>query len=161
MKKNTPLPAAFDDSFIQGLTEIFEKRIVFNSVLGLKVTAIQPQGVAMGRLDMKPDLVGHFLTNQLHGGVICTGLDAMAGLACMAAIGGRHMDEPAAQRLERFVKLGTIDLRVDFLRRAIGTTFHLRAEVLRLGSRVASTRMEFTDADGQLLACGSAAFMVS
>jgi len=161
MKKTIPLPAAFDDAFIQGLTEIFEQRIVFNSVLGLKVIAIRPEGVAIGRLDMKQDLVGHFLTNQLHGGVICTGLDAMAGLACMAAIGGRHMDEPAAQRLERFVKLGTIDLRVDFLRRAVGTTFHLRGEVLRLGSRVASTRMEFSGADGQLLACGSAAFMVS
>ncbi|MDP3138245.1 MAG: thioesterase family protein [Burkholderiaceae bacterium] len=161
MKKNTPLPAAFDDAFIQGLTEIFEQRIVFNSVLGLKITAIKPEGVAMGRLDMKPDLVGHFLTNQLHGGVICTGLDAMAGLACMAAIGGRHMDEPVAHRLARFVKLGTIDLRVDFLRRAIGTSFLLRAEVLRLGSRVASTRMEFSGADGQLLAFGSAAFMVS
>ena len=37
----------------------------------------------------------------------------------------------------------------------------LRAEVLRLGSRVASTRMEFVGMDGTLLSTGSAAYIVS
>ena len=78
----------------------------------------------------------------------------MAGLAVMAAIGARHMDEPPAQRMHRFAKLGTIDLRIDYLRPAIGERFTLSAEVLRLGSRVASTRMEFRDAAGKLLASG-------
>jgi hypothetical protein len=35
------------------------------------------------------------------------------------------------------------------------------ANVLRLGSRVASTRMEFCGADGKLLATGAAAYIVS
>ena len=61
----------------------------------------------------------------------------------------------------RFVKLGTIDLRVDYLRPGIGDRFGLRAEVLRLGSRVASVRMEFVDADGKLLAVGAGAYIVS
>jgi len=47
------------------------------------------------------------------------------------------------------------------LRPAIGPRFLLRAEVLRLGSRVATTRMEFTDAEGKLLSSGSAAYIVS
>jgi acyl-coenzyme A thioesterase PaaI-like protein len=79
----------------------------------------------------------------------------------MAAIGARHLDEPPAQRLQRFSKLGTIDLRVDYLRPAIGEAFELRAQVLRLGSRVASTRMEFLGPDGKLFAAGSGAYMVS
>jgi acyl-coenzyme A thioesterase PaaI-like protein len=85
----------------------------------------------------------------------------MGGLAVMVAIGARHMDETIAQRLQRFAKLGTIDLRVDYLRPGIGEWFELRAEVMRLGSRVASTRMEFLGADGKLLSTGSAAYIVS
>ena len=43
----------------------------------------------------------------------------------------------------------------------IGERFELRAEVMRLGSRVASTRMEFLGADGKLLSTGSGAYIVS
>ena len=110
---------------------------------------------------MRPDLVGHYAYNRMHGGVISAGLDSMGGLAVMAAIGARHMDETPLQRLLRFAKLGTIDLRVDYLRPAIGAAFGLRAQVLRLGSRVASTRMEFLSAEGEILATGAAAYIVS
>jgi len=152
--------AEFEPEFVTSLKEMFEERIVFNRVLGLKITALTPEGVT-GRIDMKHDLIGHFSHNRLHGGVISAGLDAMAGLAVMAAIGARHMDEPTQQRLNRFGKLGTIDLRVDYLRQAIGDHFELSAQVMRLGSRVASTRMEFRGANGELLATGAAAYIVS
>jgi acyl-coenzyme A thioesterase PaaI-like protein len=79
----------------------------------------------------------------------------------MTAIGARHMDEPPMQRLMRFGKLGTIDLRIDYLRPGIGERFLLKAQVMRLGSRVASTRMEFLGADGKLLSTGAAAYIVS
>ena len=79
----------------------------------------------------------------------------------MAAIGARHLDEPVDARMARFGKLGTIDLRIDYLRQAIGPHFSASAEVLRLGSRVASTRMEFYDAHGGLLGSGAAAYIVS
>jgi uncharacterized protein (TIGR00369 family) len=105
--------------------------------------------------------VGHYSYNRIHGGVISAGLDAMGSLAVMTAIGARHMDETPTQRLHRFIKLGTIDLRVDYLRPGIGETFELRAEVLRLGSRVAFTRMEFLGADGKLLSSGAGAYIVS
>ena len=154
------LPEQFEDEFVAGLREIFEEKIVFNRVLGLKIVELRPQRV-VGRIEMRPDLVGHYSFSRLHGGVVSAGLDAMGGLAVMAAIGARHMDEPPQQRLHRFGKLGTIDLRIDYLRPAIGERFELRAQVLRLGSRVASTRMEFLDSDGKLLSTGSAAYIVS
>jgi acyl-coenzyme A thioesterase PaaI-like protein len=150
----------FEPEFIAALKDMFEDKIVFNRVLGLKITGMKPGG-ATGRIDMKPDLIGHYSHNRLHGGVISASLDAMAGLALMTAIGARHMDEPPLQRLYRFGKLGTIDLRVDYLRQAIGEHFELSAEVMRLGSRVASTRMEFRGAGGELLATGAAAYIVS
>lgn len=150
----------FEDEFVNGLKKVFEEMIVFNQVLGLKITSLQPTEVR-GRIDMKPDLVGHFSFNRIHGGVISAGLDAMGGLAVMAAIGARHMDETPLQRLHRFSKLGTIDLRVDYLRPGIGEYFELRAEVMRLGSRVASTRMEFLGPDGKLLSTASGAYIVA
>jgi len=160
MKKDTavePLPE-FEPEFVTGLKKIFEEMIVFNQVLGLKIASITPDRV-MGRIAMRHELVGS--PNRLHGGVISASLDAMGGLAVMAAIGARHMDEAPQQRLHRFGKLGTIDLRIDYLRPGIGDHFELHAEVLRLGSRVATTRMEFRGADGKLLSTGAGAYIVS
>jgi uncharacterized protein (TIGR00369 family) len=155
-----PADIEFEEEFVTGLKKVFEEMIVFNQVLGLKIIALKPTEVR-GRIDMKRDLIGHFSFNRIHGGVISAGLDAMGGLAVMAAIGARHMDETPIQRLHRFGKLGTIDLRIDYLRPGIGEYFELRAEVMRLGSRVASTRMEFLGADGKLLSTGSGAYIVS
>jgi uncharacterized protein (TIGR00369 family) len=153
-----PAPKPFEAEFLEGLTTLFEERIAFNRVMGLRIDRIGDDGVT-GRIEMKPELIGHYAHHRLHGGVISATLDAMAGLAVMAAIGARHMDETPAERLRRFGKLGTIDLRIDYLRPA--ERFLLEAEVLRLGSRVASMRMGFRDVAGKLLATGSSAYIVS
>jgi uncharacterized protein (TIGR00369 family) len=159
-RNQAPAPIEFEPEFVDGLIQIFDHSIPFNRVLGLKITSLRPERV-VGRIEMKPELVGNPTQQRLHGGVISAGLDSMAGLAVMAAIGARHMDEAPAQRLQRFAKLGTIDMRIDYLRPAISRSFELRAEVMRLGSRVASTRMEFFGADGTLLASGAGAYIVS
>jgi len=163
MPKRTAVPLegiVFEEEFVSGLKKIFEEMISFNRVLGLKIHDLGPARVR-ARIEMKPELVGHFSYNRIHGGVISAGLDAMGGLAVMAAIGARHMDEAPSQRLRRFANLGTIDLRIDYLRPGIGEYFDLQAEVLRLGSRVASTRMEFFGPEGTLLSTGSGAYIVS
>jgi uncharacterized protein (TIGR00369 family) len=162
MKKSAEALEAtgFEPEFVAGLTKIFDEMVPFNRVLGLTITSLKATGVA-GRIDMRPELIGHFITKRLHGGVISAGLDAMAGVAVMAAIGARHMDEAPLQRLHRFSRLGTIDLRIDYLRPATGDYFELRANVMRLGSRVATTRMEFLGADKTLLASGAASYIVS
>lgn len=158
--KSDATAVVFEPEFVQSLKKLFEEMIVFNQVLGLKITTITPELVC-AEIQMKPELVGHFSYNRLHGGVISASLDALGGLAVMVAIGARHMDEPPLQRLHRFAKLGTIDLRVDYLRPGIGERFQMRAQTLRLGSRVASTRMEFLGTDGKLLATGAGAYIVS
>jgi uncharacterized protein (TIGR00369 family) len=158
--RTAPPPSAFEAEFVAGLTTLFEERIPFNRFIGLRIDSLSPTGVS-GHLEMRPELIGHYLHQRLHGGVISATLDAMAGLAVMAAIGARHMDEAPLERLRRFGKLGTIDLRIDYLRPAVGERFALRGQVLRLGSRVATTRMEFAGADGKLLATGSSVYIVS
>jgi acyl-coenzyme A thioesterase PaaI-like protein len=47
------------------------------------------------------------------------------------------------------------------MRPGIGKEFLLTARVLRLGSRVANTQMEFLSVDGELLSTGTAAYIVS
>jgi uncharacterized protein (TIGR00369 family) len=160
MTRLTVSTKPFEPEFIAGLKAIFEEKVVFNRVLGLQILSIGSDR-AQGRIRMRPEFVGHFAYNRLHGGVISAGLDALAGLAVMAAIGARHMDDPVPQRLARFTKVSTIDLRVDYLRPGIGDHFDLAAEVMRIGSRVASTRMEFRGADGTLLSTGAASYIVS
>jgi len=159
MSQSKPV-VTLEPAFIEGVRVISEEKIVFNKVLGVKIQSIGSERV-VAHIPMRPDLVGHFGYNRIHGGVISAALDAMGGIAVMGAIGGRYCDESVDSRLQRFARLGTIDLRVDYLRPGIGERFTLTATTLRLGSRVASTRMEFLGEDGSLLSTGSGSYIVS
>jgi uncharacterized protein (TIGR00369 family) len=154
MKRST----AEQDKLEAAIADLFEHRVRFNEVLGLRVLSLVPP---MMRMDMRPDLVGHFLHGRLHGGVICTALDSLGGLALMVAIGEKHAAETADQVMHRFEKLGTIDLRVDFLRPGVGRHFVAHAEVTRLGGRVASTQMKLSNDDGVTIATGAAVYVIS
>ena len=154
------IPVVLEPEYIEGFRQIYEEKIVFNQTIGLKLVSVTPEGVE-ARIDMRPELVGHFAYNRIHGGVISAALDAMGSAAVMAALAAKHMDEAPAKRLERFAKLGTIDLRIDYLRPGIGEFFTIHAEALRVGSRVGTSRMEFRGPDGTLMSAGAAAYIVS
>ena len=141
------------------LTDLVEHRIIFNQVLGLKVRALAPQ--LLLRFEMRPDLVGHSHYGRLHGGVISAALDALGGGALMVGLGEKHPHENSDQVLHRFLKIGTIDLRVDFLRPGLGRYFIASAEITRLGGRVGSTQMRLHNDDGLLIATATAAYIVS
>jgi uncharacterized protein (TIGR00369 family) len=142
------------------IADLFEQRITFNQVLGLKIESAHP-GEVRGRIAMRPDLVGHYLYGRLHGGVISATLDAIGGLGVMAAIGERHADETVEQVMHRFARLGTVDLRIDYLRPGLGRHFFATCEVTRLGGRIASTQMRLVNDQDLLIATGSASYIVS
>jgi uncharacterized protein (TIGR00369 family) len=152
--------AADQQKFHQAMTELWEQRITFNKVLGLKVLSLQPDDVRV-RLDMRPELIGHYSYGRLHGGVISASLDALGGMALMVAMGEKYCDESAEQVMHRFGRMGTIDLRVDFLRQGIGQHFVGRAEVTRLGGRIGSTQMRLHNDQGTLIATAAASFVVA
>jgi acyl-coenzyme A thioesterase PaaI-like protein len=104
------------------LADLFERRITFNQLLGLVVESARAPTPRI-RFAMRPDLVGSAMHGRLHGGVISSVLDAMGGFALMVAIGERHADENTLQVMHRFTRMGTIDLRVDYLRQGVGTHF--------------------------------------
>lgn len=142
------------------LVQIFQHRITFNQTLGLKIEAVRPADVRAS-FPMRPELVGHFAYGRLHGGVISAVLDTMGGLAAMVGVAERHPHDSAQQVLHRFARLGTIDLRVDYLRPGLGRHFVATAEVIRLGGRVGSTQMRLVNDDGSLIATGAASYIVS
>ena len=78
MKTTAPFPPeGFEPEVLDALRDIFEQRIAFNQVLGLRITRIEPEQVE-AEIAMKPELIGHYGHQRLHGGVISAGLDAMA-----------------------------------------------------------------------------------
>lgn len=142
------------------MTELFERTIRFNQVLGLRVEALDAASPRI-RFDMQPELVGHAPSGRLHGGVTSAVLDALGGLALMVAIGAKHPGETTDEVLHRLVRVGTIDLRVDFLRPGVGHFFIGRARVTRLGGRIGSTQMTLESDTGALIATGAAAYVIS
>lgn len=144
----------------KALVDIFEKRIRFNETLGLKVVSLAPAAPTL-RFEMRDDLIGHYASGRLHGGVISATLDAMGGFAIMVALAEKHADEVLEQVGHRFGRVGTIDLRVDYLRQGLGKHFIASAEVMRLGGRVAATQMRLANDEGTLIATAAAAYMIS
>jgi uncharacterized protein (TIGR00369 family) len=142
------------------LVEIFQRGIPFNEVLGLRILSVRP-GEVRGRITMKPQLVGTASHGRLHGGVTASVLDAIGGLAVLVAAIERHPHESPAQALHRFGRMGTIDLRIDYLRQGLGRHFDASAEVTRLGGRVASTQMRLVNDEGTLIATAAAAYIVA
>jgi uncharacterized protein (TIGR00369 family) len=155
-----PRPPEDQRRFEDALRDVFEERIAFNRILGFTIESFNPVEPRV-RFDMRPELVGNFLVGRLHGGVISAVLDVTAGFALMCVIADKHRGEPAEQVMHRFARMGTIDLRIDFLRQGIGEHFHAAARITRLGGRIGSTQMTLKNDAGLLIATGSASYVLS
>lgn len=141
------------------LRQLFEEEMAFDKILGLSIASFNPERPLL-RFDMRPELLGNPLRRVLHGGVIAAALDTVAGLGLMLAIVRAHAGDPPQEQLARLGQMGTIDLRIDYLRPGRGAHFIASAQVLRLGAKVASVRMELENDAGELIAAGSAAYVV-
>src|SRR3954452_20704364 len=138
------------------LRQVFEEAVAFNRVLGLKVESLDVEMPKL-RFDMKPELIGNPRRQILHGGVISAVLDVAAGFEVHFAVAKLHDQDP---HRGDFPNIGTIDLRVDYLRPGRGKFFIASARVVRLGNRVAVAYTEMTNDEGELIATGGAAYMV-
>ena len=79
----------------------------------------------------------------------------------MALIGAceRLNELPVAERMARLARLGTIDLRIDYLRPGRGMSFIASAVPLREGNKVAVVRSELHNQDGVLIAVGTGTYL--
>ena len=136
------------------LKRVMEEHIAFNKYLGLTVESFDPAAPKL-RFDMRPELVGNPSRQILHGGVISATLDVAGGFAIMLSLVGESAVTPTS-----FPNMGTIDLRVDYLRPGRGKHFIATARIVRKGSRIAVTHMELHNDTGELIATGGAAYVV-
>ena len=138
---------------------MYEEKIPFNKDLGMKIESMEPDNIRV-RFDMADRLIGNYMRGVLHGGVISSVLDATGGM--IAAIG--ILNKMAGQSVEEFEKrlsrMGTIDLRIDFLRPGLGRYFIASGSIMRTGRRVSVTRMELHNDKDLLIAVGTGTYVV-
>lgn len=142
------------------LARFFEEQIAFNKFLGLHFKVLDNATVSAS-FAMRPDLVGSPQPARLHGGVIASVLDTLGGLAMVVGVVNRHPQDDVEQASHRFARLGTIDLRIDYLRPGVGAHFHAQAQATRVGGRIGSAQMSLSNDQGVLIATGAAAYVVS
>jgi uncharacterized protein (TIGR00369 family) len=145
---------------LAAVAKIFEERIPFNRILGFEIK-LEKDGAAKLAFQMRDELVGNFLRGILHGGVISSSLDVVGGLVAFVALLDQNPVQSFDEGSEQFVKLGTVDLRVDFLRPGLGNSFVATGSKLRAGRRIAVTRMELHNDSGTLIAVGTGTYSIS
>lgn len=138
---------------------IFEEQMPFNQWLGMEFTVVNEQEVRIA-IDMRPELTGNPFHGILHGGVTATLLDVAGGVVAMVNVLLNAKPDEVQGLMEELKNMGTIDLRIDYLRPGRGKRFEAVARMVRLGKRVAVTRMMLANEKGAEIAMGTASYML-
>ncbi len=111
------------------LIRLFEQEIPFNRMLGIRVVHVA-RGTCAIHLPWRDGFIGDRRRPALHGGITSTMCDAAGGLSCFSLL--NKLGE----------RVSTIDLRVDYLLPGPAQDVYCRSKIVRMGNRVAVTRME-------------------
>jgi uncharacterized protein (TIGR00369 family) len=87
-------------------------------------------------------------------------LDTTGGITATASAMERMKDLSKDEVAKRIAQIGTIDMRVDYLRPGRGIQFHSTGTVMRTGRKVAVTRMELKNEENVLIAVGTGTYIV-
>lgn len=164
MTESAALPSTIDpatDVLPEELSQAvygFFNRIPFNRHLGIEIDELRRDCVAMS-LAMRPELIGNFTQGILHGGAISSLIDVCGGAMALIGAFDRHAHLTVQERMLRLSKLGTIDLRVDYLRPGRGEQFVCTSVPLRSGNKVGVVRSELHANDGTLIAVGTGTYL--
>lgn len=162
MQSNDPLSVAIPDEqilsnqdMIEYIKIVFLEHLPFNKVIGFEMGTYGPEHISL-TFKLKPNLIGNRVQGILHGGVTSSALDTVGGILAVRAA---FEDTQACSYKEfrkRFSVIGTIDMRVDFLRPGRGQEFTASAYLIRKGNRVTSCRMELHNEQHEHIASGVA-----
>jgi uncharacterized protein (TIGR00369 family) len=131
----------------------------FNRLLGLSVSFLKIDAAGFS-FPMQNDLIGNAVQGILHGGVISAVLDATGGMTATASAAARMRGLSFEEVFDRIARIGTIDMRVDYLRPGRGTEFYSSGTVMRSGRKVAVTRMELKNSEEVMIAVGTGAYII-
>ena len=147
------------DARMQMLRRLYEEKIPFNKLLGLKIEFLKMEDVRV-KFEMKDVFIGNFVHGILHGGVISSVLDTTGGLTASLGVLQKMAGRSAEEIGKSLTKIGTIDLRVDYLRPGKGNYFISTGAIMRAGRRVSVTRMELYNDQDLLIAVGTGTYIV-
>lgn len=147
------------DELLPILREMYDKKIPFNRVLGLRIVSLEVENIRV-EFDMKEEFVGNFALGILHGGVISAVLDTTGGLIASLGVLQKMEGQPVKAVGKRLSRIGTIDLRVDYLRPGSGKYFAATGSIMRAGRKVTVTRMELHNDQDLLIAVGTGTYIV-
>lgn len=133
--------------------------IPFAKFLDLKIKQLDNQHATI-HLAKRPEFIGNHIQGILHGGVIASVLDSAGGLIVMYNLLQRTQDLSFDERVAKLGKVGTIDMRVDYLRPGRGETFTADAHLLRSGNKVSVTRMHMHNDQDELIAVGTGTYLI-
>jgi len=145
-------------SHLQTVGHIFTE-MPFNKMLGLKLDKLEANEVVMS-ITMQESLIGNYLQNILHGGVISSVLDVAGGLAAAAITTSKYPDKSLQELAGILGKTSTVDLHIHYLRPGKGTHFQVKAYPVHSGNKITFTRMEFHNNESMLIATGSGSYAV-
>ncbi len=154
------MPDAQDksDAMLKIVRAVYEN-LPFNRLLGLKVANLRPDEAGFV-FAMKNELVGNAVHGILHGGVISAVLDTTGGITATASAIKRRQHLSHDEITQWIARIGTIDMRVDYLRPGRGKRFQSSGTVMRTGNKVAVTRMELRNEENIIIAVGTGAYIV-
>ena len=115
-------------------------------------------GQLEGLLTMQPFMVGNVAYQILHGGATATFLDSIGGVVAMGELYKKATPETMQETLKQVSRVATLDIRVDYLKPGRGEYFTARAEVLRLGRKGCTMRMNMFNDQAELIATAMASY---
>jgi uncharacterized protein (TIGR00369 family) len=149
-------------AMISHVISLFRDTMPFNQLLGLEfITNGQGHDTQVQlQLNWQASLTGNPMQRILHGGVTATMLDTIGGLvAIIETI--KQTDSDALDDLQvRLPTMGTVDMRVDYLRPGRGEQFIATASIIRKGSKLVVCRMELHNEKGDHIAFGTGTYML-
>ena len=148
-----------DHADVHGIVRDLFSKIPFNQLLGLEIEEMTDDQARLS-FRMRDDLVGNYTRNILHGGVISATLDVTSGLMAFLGVAKRIRSGSLEEKMERFSRLGTIDMRVDYLRPGAGAHFVATARVIRSGNRIAVIYAELHNDSDELVASSTCTYLV-
>ena len=143
----------------QQIAHYWNENMPFNKLLGLEITKFNSEESEVS-FAWQDKLIGNPKQKILHGGVTASALDLAGGVVAAANI-LEQLDDLSQENIHLSLsKLGSIDLRTDYLRPGRGEKFIATARVIRGGNKVAVTRMELHNEKGEHIAFGTGTYMV-
>ncbi len=136
-----------------------EEKIPFNKVLGITVKSFENNSFCL-EIKNRAELVGNYVHGILHGGVISATLDVVGGFTAFLSVISQMESTCIEEKMAKFSRVGTIDIRVDYLRPGRGKYFLATGYLLRTGNKVSVTRMEFHNDENTLIAVGTGSYMI-